>query len=371
VTDRRDLTRLARWAARQTKELTEGRRVLQPGEGAPVEVEAEPDEVAYSLAEALDHLTEIEGLGPVALARLERAGEEIDALRGRTGQPLADLVQAVMRESGIVEALETAGPGASVNLTGFLGVVAGFAPVAGDPSLPAFLAYLDAAVRVLPIAIAAGEAPVAPTYENVALAKYPLSRLVFFNVNKAPGKPLPPALDEFLRFVLSREGQEVVRDHGIYLPLRASQVQGGRVMLAAAPPAGAAPGAMSKIAQSLLEKTLVEHPEAAHLVMHVTPPGRPDTDNEIIASNIGKIGKKADDDDLRILRTGHPETVVSKTGDRFNVSLPLFDSGRNTIGVVAIGLRYKPGDDKAALVRTAERIRDELRAQIPSAARFF
>jgi len=233
------------------------------------------------------------------------------------------------------------------------------------------VAYLDAAVRVLPIAIAAGEAPVAPTYENVALAKYPLSRLVFFNVNKAPGKPLPPALDEFLRFVLSREGQEVVRDHGIYLPLRASQVQGGRVMLAAAPPAGAAPGAMSKIAQSLLEKTLVEHPEAAHLVMHVTPPGRPDTDNEIIASNIGKIGKKADDDDLRILRTGQPETVVSKTGDRFSVSLPLFDSGRNTIGVVAIGLPYKPGDDKAALVRTAERIRDELRAQIPSAARFF
>ena len=232
------------------------------------------------------------------------------------------------------------------------------------------VAYLDAAVRVLPIAIAAGEAPVAPTYENVALAKYPLSRLVFFNVNKAPGKPLPPALDEFLRFVLSREGQEVVRDHGIYLPLRASQVQGGRVMLAAAPPAGAQ-GAMSKVAQSLLEKTLVEHPEAAHVVMHVTPPGRPDTDNEIIASNIGKIGKKADDDDLRILRTGQPETVVSKTGDRFSVSLPLFDSGRNTIGVVAIGLPYKPGDDKAALVRTAERIRDELRAQIPSAARFF
>jgi DNA helicase-2/ATP-dependent DNA helicase PcrA len=53
-----------------------------------------------------------------------------------------------MRESGIAEAVETAGPGGSVNLTGFLGVVAGFAPVTGDPSLPAFLAYLDAAEEV-------------------------------------------------------------------------------------------------------------------------------------------------------------------------------------------------------------------------------
>ncbi|TMK51307.1 MAG: ATP-dependent helicase, partial [Actinobacteria bacterium] len=144
----RDLTRLARWAAARTKELTEGRRVHQPGEDGPVEVEAEPDEVAYSLSEALDHLGEIDGLGPLALARLERARDEIAALRARSGEPLADLVQAVMRESGIAEALETAGPGASVNLTGFLGVVAGFAPVAGDPSLPAFLAYLDAAEEV-------------------------------------------------------------------------------------------------------------------------------------------------------------------------------------------------------------------------------
>jgi DNA helicase-2/ATP-dependent DNA helicase PcrA len=144
----RDLTRLARWAAARTKELTEGRRVRQPGEDGPAEVEAEPDEVAYSLSEALDHLAEIEGLGPLALARLERASDEIAALRACSGEPLADLVQAVMRESGIAEALETAGPGASVNLTGFLGVVAGFAPVAGDPSLPAFLAYLDAAEEV-------------------------------------------------------------------------------------------------------------------------------------------------------------------------------------------------------------------------------
>ena len=86
------------------------------------------------------------------------------------------------------------------------------------------VAYLDASVKVLPISVSPGGPFVAPTYENVALATYPLSRLVYFNVNKAPGKRLPPALDEFLRFVLSKEGQQVVLDHARYLPLRAFQV---------------------------------------------------------------------------------------------------------------------------------------------------
>jgi phosphate transport system substrate-binding protein len=74
------------------------------------------------------------------------------------------------------------------------------------------IAYLDAAVKVIPVSEGANGPFIAPTYENVALATYPLSRLVFFNVNKAPGKPLPPVLDEFLRFILSREGQQAVLD---------------------------------------------------------------------------------------------------------------------------------------------------------------
>ena len=93
------------------------------------------------------------------------------------------------------------------------------------------VAYIDQGVRVLPLAANTGDAPQAPSYENVALASYPLSRLVYFNVNKAPGKPLPPGLEEFLRFVLSREGQQVVLEHASYLPLRASQVSSSRALL--------------------------------------------------------------------------------------------------------------------------------------------
>jgi sensor histidine kinase regulating citrate/malate metabolism len=124
-------------------------------------------------------------------------------------------------------------------------------------------------------------------------------------------------------------------------------------------------------AQQMVEQTLARHPEAAHIVMHVTPPNRPETENVIIGSNIGKIGKLADEDDLRIVHTGKPETVVAKTGDRFNVSLPFYDAGGKTIGVVAVGFPYKEGDDKAKLQQRAVQIRDELKGQIPSAGYLF
>ena len=93
------------------------------------------------------------------------------------------------------------------------------------------LAYLDAPVKVLALAEFPQVPPQPPTYENVARAIYPLSRLIYMNVNKAPGKPLPPALDEFLRFILSREGQQLVLDEKVFLPLRAAQADVARMLI--------------------------------------------------------------------------------------------------------------------------------------------
>ncbi len=87
------------------------------------------------------------------------------------------------------------------------------------------LAYLTRGVRVLPLAAdESGENPVAPSYEKVAEASYPLSRLIYFNANRSPEAALEPLLDEFLRFILSRQGQQAVLDDAIYLPLRHDQV---------------------------------------------------------------------------------------------------------------------------------------------------
>jgi len=108
------------------------------------------------------------------------------------------------------------------------------ARVAADPLAIGYtgLAYVDAGVRVLAVSTTAKGPALAPTYENVARADYPLSRLIFFNTNSAPGKPINPVIEELLRFILSREGQQLVLDHQIFLPLRNSQVVTSRDQLA-------------------------------------------------------------------------------------------------------------------------------------------
>jgi phosphate transport system substrate-binding protein len=93
------------------------------------------------------------------------------------------------------------------------------------------LAYLDAPVKVLALQRAAGTPAAPATYEAVAAATYPLSRLTYFNVNKKPGVRLDPAIEEFLRFVLSRQGQSVVLSQGTYMPLRSGQALQARALL--------------------------------------------------------------------------------------------------------------------------------------------
>ena len=90
------------------------------------------------------------------------------------------------------------------------------------------LAYVGDGVKLLRLVATDGGTPVAPGYEEVASAEYPLSRLVFVNVNKAPGKPLPPALAEFIRFILSRDGQKIILEQAVFLPLRAPQAGSSR-----------------------------------------------------------------------------------------------------------------------------------------------
>jgi phosphate transport system substrate-binding protein len=54
---------------------------------------------------------------------------------------------------------------------------------------------------------------------------YPLYDEVYFYLDRPPGKPLDPKLKEYLRYILSREGQDAVQRDGKYLPLTAAVVQ--------------------------------------------------------------------------------------------------------------------------------------------------
>ena len=69
--------------------------------------------------------------------------------------------------------------------------------------------YRTSGVRAVPI-VAKDGTPYEAVPANVYNGKYPISRALFVYVNKAPGQPLPPAIHEFLDYVLSREGQEIV-----------------------------------------------------------------------------------------------------------------------------------------------------------------
>ena len=60
------------------------------------------------------------------------------------------------------------------------------------------------------------------TPEEVANRTYPFTRTIYLGVNQPVGKPLRPAVREFLRFILSREGQQTFTEGPEkYLPLTA------------------------------------------------------------------------------------------------------------------------------------------------------
>jgi hypothetical protein len=119
-------------------------------------------------------------------------------------------------------------------------------------------------------------------------------------------------------------------------------------------------------AQELVNQTLAAHPDLLVVAMHVTPPNT--SHNVIIASNIGRIGKRADAEDLKVISTGETLAKINKNSDRFEVELVLRDAAKRPIGALAIVFPYKPGDDKTQFEKRAEAIRDELGARISEVA---
>ena len=80
-------------------------------------------------------------------------------------------------------------------------------------------------LKVLKVSPRGGGPAVALTPDNVANRVYPLIRDAYFYVNKPPGRPLDPRAREFMRFVLSREGQEIIARVGYYYPLKADYLK--------------------------------------------------------------------------------------------------------------------------------------------------
>lgn len=74
-------------------------------------------------------------------------------------------------------------------------------------------------VKALALAAKEGAPFVQMSLETVADRSYPLTRSLYIYINRAPGKPMDPRVKEFLRYVLSREGQQSVSRQHVFLPL--------------------------------------------------------------------------------------------------------------------------------------------------------
>lgn len=80
------------------------------------------------------------------------------------------------------------------------------------------IGYITSGVRAIPLFNKSDKKFEEANYQNVLTGKYPLGRYLYIYINKKPNQPLDPLTKEFLKYILSYEGQEVVIKDG-YLPL--------------------------------------------------------------------------------------------------------------------------------------------------------
>jgi phosphate transport system substrate-binding protein len=92
--------------------------------------------------------------------------------------------------------------------------------------------FLTPQTRLVALAESAAGPFMEGTEEEVASGRYPLDRYVGLAVRRAPGEALDPFVKEYLRLVLSREGQAIVAaESDGYVPLNADQVASERAKL--------------------------------------------------------------------------------------------------------------------------------------------
>jgi phosphate transport system substrate-binding protein len=79
--------------------------------------------------------------------------------------------------------------------------------------------YKNPQVRAVPLARQAGDPFVSASNATLISQQYPLVRIIPAYVDRPPGGRIDPPAREFLRYLLSREGQAALLAHSGYLPL--------------------------------------------------------------------------------------------------------------------------------------------------------
>ena len=85
--------------------------------------------------------------------------------------------------------------------------------------------YANTDVKVLALGRSADGPFYPPTPATLIAQTYPLARIIPAFIDRAPGTPIDPKVREFLRYLLSREGQQTLIDESSYLPLGAEIIR--------------------------------------------------------------------------------------------------------------------------------------------------
>lgn len=143
---------------------------------------------------------------------------------------------------------------------------------------------------------------------------------------------------------------------------------GSAYAMAAGPLGKAADNAI--FAQTLVNEQMAKHPELVVLGLHAPKPGA--KDSHMIASNLDRIGKEDDEDDLAVAK--ERKTILApnmKDAGKFEVAVPLKDASGKVIGSLSTVFKYTAGDDEVKMHQAALAIRDEVAKKIPDVAALF
>ncbi len=138
-----DLSRVAAWTRRSDARLR--RRIAE--ERLEVDEDLVEDQ-PYLIAEALEHLDEVEGLSDEGRRRMLAFAAELRELQEAARRPVPEFLAEIVRRIGLLEELDAEPDRAFAaakrrNLAAFLDQVHAFQPLEGELTLRAFLAYLD------------------------------------------------------------------------------------------------------------------------------------------------------------------------------------------------------------------------------------
>ena len=154
-----------------------------------------------------------------------------NAVAGATADPGGPPILAVGRDAGsgthaLFREIALCGGRYRPEVVAWPGNGAVVATVAAHPNAIGYAGagYVNGLVRTLPVARAAGDDAVAPDAAAVAGGRYPLARTIQVYVNRRPGQPLAPLPRAFIEYMLSDDGQQLVRNEG-FIPLDADEAR--------------------------------------------------------------------------------------------------------------------------------------------------